>query len=113
VRPRLGDVHGPIGHGQPAGPPVRYFARVDVDPAVSCRSDGLHVAQSCRLWIVTTRLIDVLRYQELSCEPQAHKGQPITPEQLTAVPANEASWDDFDERELADRSHKDGRTARS
>jgi hypothetical protein len=49
------------------------FARVDVDPAVSCRSDGLHVAQSARLWIVTNRLIDVLRYYELSSEPQAQR----------------------------------------
>jgi hypothetical protein len=60
-------------------------------PLFRAGSDGLHVAQSSRLWTVTTRLIDVLRYQELSSESQARKGQPITPEQLTVVPANEAS----------------------
>jgi RimJ/RimL family protein N-acetyltransferase len=46
---------------------------VEVDPAVSCRSDGLHVAESSRLWIVANRLIDVLRYQELSSEPEAQR----------------------------------------
>jgi hypothetical protein len=34
----------------------------------------------------------------------ARKSGPITPERLTAVPANEASWDNLDEREFAART---------
>jgi hypothetical protein len=37
----------------------------------------------------------------------ARKVEPITPERLTAVPANEVSRDDLDKRELADQRHKE------
>jgi hypothetical protein len=36
----------------------------------------------------------------------ARESGPITPKQLTVVPANEASRDDLDERELAHQRHK-------
>ena len=32
----------------------------------------------------------------------ARKSEPATLERLTIVPANEATWDDIDERDLAD-----------
>ncbi|MFF5171760.1 GNAT family N-acetyltransferase [Micromonospora sp. NPDC000089] len=58
---------------------------MDIQAAVSCRRDGLHVVETSRLRIVTNRVTDMLRYQQLSSEPQAQQWLGWRPEDLPST----------------------------
>jgi RimJ/RimL family protein N-acetyltransferase len=65
---------------------------VNLDSAVTCRRDGLHVATSPRLWIVTNRLFDLARYSELAREPEAQRWLGWRPEDFIPLRPGMMAW---------------------